>query len=90
MASPLLEAATAELEALLSQLGTAPHGLTADAAAARLSAVGPNLVAHERRQSLFAELVGRARNPLNFLLLSLAAVSFSVSGPPRSSRSWCC
>ncbi|MGC1889997.1 MAG: cation-transporting P-type ATPase [Stellaceae bacterium] len=78
MARPLLDAAAAEPEALLSRMGTTPQGLTAEEAAVRLRIVGPNLIAHDRRQSLFAELVGRARNPLNFLLLSLAAVSFSL------------
>jgi Mg2+-importing ATPase len=76
MARPMLNAAAAEPESLLSRMGTTPQGLTAEEVAVRLRAVGPNLVAHERRQSLFAELVGRARNPLNFLLLSLAAVSY--------------
>ena len=76
MARPLLNAAAAEPESLLSRMGTTPQGLTAEEVAVRLRAVGPNLVAHDRRQSLFAELVGRARNPLNFLLLSLAAVSY--------------
>jgi Mg2+-importing ATPase len=69
-------AAGAETEALLGRLGTTPQGLSAAEAAARLRATGPNLVAHERRQSLLSELLGRAGNPLNFLLLSLAAVSF--------------
>jgi Mg2+-importing ATPase len=78
MARLVLDAAAAEHESLLSRMGTTPQGLTAEEAAVRLHAVGPNLVAHERRQSLFRELVGRARNPLNFLLLSLAAVSFSL------------
>jgi len=35
------------------------------------------------QQSPLAELIGRARNPLNFLLLSLAAVSF-VLGDQRA------
>ena len=76
MARPLLDAAAAEPESLLSRMGTTFQGLTAEEAAGRLRTVGPNLVAHERRQSLLAEFLGRARNPLNFLLLSLAAVSF--------------
>src|SRR5215469_17557717 len=76
MARLLLDATAAEPECLLSRMGTTPQGLTAEEAAARLRTVGPNLVAHDRRQSLLAELIGRARNPLNFLLLSLAAVSF--------------
>ena len=72
----LTDAAAAEPKALLKQLGTTSEGLTAEAAAQRLFALGPNLVAHERKQSLVEELIGRAKNPLNFLLLSLAAVSY--------------
>ena len=76
IAQRLIDAAAAEPKALLKQLGTTSEGLTAEAAAQRLSALGPNLVAHERQQSLVEELIGRAKNPLNFLLLSLAAVSY--------------
>jgi len=76
IAQRLIDAAAAEPKALLQQLGTTSEGLSAEAAAQRLSALGPNLVAHERRQSLLQELVGRAKNPLNFLLLSLAALSY--------------
>ena len=76
IAQRLIDAAAAEPKALLKQLGTTSEGLSAEAAAQRLSALGPNLVAHERRQSLLQELVGRAKNPLNFLLLSLAALSY--------------
>ena len=54
------------------------EGLTSEAAATRLSALGPNLVAHERQQTVLEELIGRAKNPLNFLLLTLAAVSYSL------------
>jgi P-type Mg2+ transporter len=76
IAQRLLDAAVADPEQLLKQLGSTHEGLTAEIAAERLSAYGPNLVAHERQQSLFRELIGRAKNPLNFLLLALAAVSF--------------
>jgi P-type Mg2+ transporter len=37
---------------------------------------GLNLVARERQQNLVTELFGRAKNPLNFWLLTLAAVSY--------------
>src|SRR5262249_37628291 len=57
------------------QLGSTHEGLTPEMAAARLGAYGPNLVAHEGQQSLISELLGREKNPLNFLLLTLAAVS---------------
>src|SRR5215510_4148811 len=85
IAQRLIDAAAAEPEALLKQLGTTSDGLTAEAAAQRLSALGPNLVAHDHRQHLLRELVGRARNPLNFLLLSLAALSYFL-GDRKSTR----
>jgi hypothetical protein len=71
-----LDAAAAEPKELLKQLDTTNEGLTSEAAATRLNALGPNLVAHERRQTVLEELIGRAKNPLNFLLLTLAAVSY--------------
>jgi Mg2+-importing ATPase len=76
IAQRLTDAASAETGELLKQLGTTSEGLTTEAAAQRLSTLGPNLVAHERQQSLVEELIGRAKNPLNFLLLSLAAISY--------------
>jgi Mg2+-importing ATPase len=76
IAQRLIDAAAAEPEELLKQLGATSEGLTTEAAAQRLSALGPNLVAHERQQSLVEELIERAKNPLNFLLLSLATLSY--------------
>jgi Mg2+-importing ATPase len=76
IAQRLIDAAGAEPEKLLKQLGTTSEGLTIEVAAQRLFEHGPNLIAHERQQSLVEELIGRAKNPLNFLLLSLAAVSY--------------
>ena len=70
-------------ETLLNQLGTTPEGLTTEAAAARLRIVGPNLVAHERQQSPLEELIGRAKNPLNFLLL-ISGGSFLFLGDRRA------
>ena len=75
IAQRLLDAAAADPEQLLKQLGSTHEGLTPEMAAARLGAYGPNLVAHEGQQSLISELLGREKNPLNFLLLTLAAVS---------------
>ena len=76
IAQLLIDAAGAETGELLKQLGTTSEGLTTEAAAQRLSTLGPNLIAHEHQQSLVEELIGRAKNPLNFLLLSLAAISY--------------
>ena len=47
-------------------------------AAHRLRRVGLNRIAHERRPSLLRELAGRAKNPLNALLLSLAVASYAL------------
>jgi P-type Mg2+ transporter len=76
IAQRLLDASSAEPEILLTELDTTRDGLTPEAAAVKLAAFGPNLVAHERQQTLVEELIGRAKNPLNFLLLTLAAASY--------------
>ena len=68
---------------LLRQLGTSTDGLTDTEAAARLVRIGPNQVAREKQQTIAQELAGRAKNPLNALLLSLAAVSW-VTGDARA------
>jgi Mg2+-importing ATPase len=85
IAQRLIDAAAAGPGELLKQLGTTPEGLTSEVAVQRRVAFGPNLVAHERQQSLIEELIGRARNPLNFLLLSLAAVSYFLGDSRASS-----
>ena len=72
----LIDAAALEPEELLKQLDTTSEGLTTEAATQRLSSFGSNRVAHERQQSLLEELIVRAKNPLNFLLLFLAALSY--------------
>ena len=69
--------------AVLAALGTGPAGLSEEEAALRLKAVGPNRVAAEREQSALAAFFVHARNPLNFLLLALAAVSW-LTGDARA------
>ena len=59
-----------------SAAGTSAEGLSQFEADARLQKIGPNLVARERKATIVQELWGRARNPLNALLLTLAALSF--------------
>jgi P-type Mg2+ transporter len=58
------------------KLGSAPEGLSETDAASRLREFGYNLVARERKATIPEELWSRARNPLNALLLTLAAVSY--------------
>ncbi len=64
------------MDALWSVLRASPDGLEAAEAKARLASSGPNLIAKEGRPSVVKELWGRARNPLNALLLTLAATSY--------------
>ena len=59
---------------VLEALGTSPQGLTGPVAAARLEAVGANVLT-TRRVTVFGVLVRQLRNPLLILLLSAAAVS---------------
>src|SRR5437660_1588842 len=61
--------------ATLRLLGSRPEGLTEAEVEARLAATGPNQIAQEGRKPILAELATRAKNPLNLLLLSLAAIS---------------
>ncbi len=58
------------------EAGSCLEGLSQTEAAARLRKFGLNLVTRERKVSILEELWGRARNPLNALLLSLAIVSY--------------
>src|SRR6516164_3995373 len=59
-----------------ASVGSTPEGLTASEAERRLREFGLNLVTRERRATILEELWGRARNPLNALLLTLAIVSY--------------
>ena len=85
IAQRLIDAAAAEPDELLQQLGTTSEGVTTEAAAQRRSAFGPNLVAHERQQSLVEELMGRIKNPsISCCCLSRQRLIFSAtSGRPR-------
>lgn len=63
-------------EAVLRQLGSSKDGLDGGDAAARLRAMGANSITQEEQPSIVRELLGRAKNPLNGLLLSLAFASY--------------
>jgi P-type Mg2+ transporter len=65
-------------------VGSARDGLTASEAENRLRQFGLNLVTRERRATILEELWGRAKNPLNALLLTLAVVSWFL-GDARAS-----
>jgi len=59
-----------------AKLASTLEGLSQTEADARLKKIGPNIVARERKATILEELWGRARNPLNALLLTLAATSY--------------
>ena len=66
----------------LHRLHATPEGLTPGQVKARLRAVGPNQITQHVRHTIFGELVSRSINPLNLLLLTLAAASY-LSGDQR-------
>src|SRR5260370_20717555 len=59
-----------------AEAGSGLEGLSQAEADARLKKIGPNLVTRERKATILQELWGRARNPLNALLLTLAIISY--------------
>ena len=75
----LARAATAQIDALLQELGASREGLAEDEAARRLRRFGPNRVAQESGGGVLRELARHVFNPLNGLLLTLAAASFAMS-----------
>jgi Mg2+-importing ATPase len=60
----------------LRSLGCAESGLDEGEAKARLRRLGANKIAQEQQPGIVHELISRARNPLNTLLLTLAVVSY--------------
>ncbi|WP_414470955.1 magnesium-translocating P-type ATPase [Microvirga sp. M2] len=67
-----------------ARVGSTPQGLSQAAAKRRLKQFGLNVATRERRATIPQELWGRARNPLNALLLTLAIVSYFL-GDVRAS-----
>jgi P-type Mg2+ transporter len=74
----LLRLARMPAEKACAALNSSPDGLSRRQAALRLKRHGPNVVTRERAPTLLAELWGRARNPLNALLVVLAATSYAL------------
>jgi len=65
-----------EPDTCCAQLASSLMGLTPEEAERRLNIYGRNLVTRERQPSLLEELWGRAKNPLNALLLTLGMMSY--------------
>jgi Mg2+-importing ATPase len=79
----LVELAALGVPGVLQRLGASECGLSADEVARRRADWGENRIAHERRELLAMQVVRRLANPLNLLLLALAAVSM-VMGDDRA------
>ena len=62
-------------EDALQQMRSVQAGLTPSEVAARLRTVGRNEIVREARQTILNEIVSRAINPLNLLLLFLSVAS---------------
>ncbi len=76
ISNEIVELSRKDREMVLSLLGSSQEGLDVSEANARLKTDGPNLITQEERPTILRELAGRAKNPLNGLLLSLAFISY--------------
>jgi P-type Mg2+ transporter len=76
----LITAAQVPVDEVFERLDSTADGLTDDAAAGRLDALGPNVI-HQRRVTALGVLGAQVRNPLLVLLLGAAAVS-GLTGDP--------
>ena len=74
----LLQLSRLPPEEACRSVGSSLAGLTCEEVEARLKRYGANVVTREQRPSIAKELWGRARNPLNALLVTLAVVSYSL------------
>lgn len=72
----MIEVAIMDTATLLQDMGSSPEGLLDREAEERFEQYGPNAVVHEKHKSIAVELFDRFKNPLNLLLLVLAAISF--------------
>jgi Mg2+-importing ATPase len=72
----LMSISRLDVEPACQTCGSNLAGLNTDEANRRLQAYGLNLVTRERKPSILQEILGRAKNPLNALLLTLATVSY--------------
>jgi Mg2+-importing ATPase len=71
--------AAATAEAALTHLGVSAEGLSAEEVTRRRAQWGPNRVQRQEQAPILLELWRRLRNPLNALLLGLAALSWLLS-----------
>jgi P-type Mg2+ transporter len=79
--SKLVELATLEVSQVLKALDATAEGLSPAQVSVRCQAYGENRVGREEHETLPAQLLRRLLNPLNILLLTLAAVSVVMDDP---------
>ena len=60
---------------VLARVGSSPQGLSATEAARRLSEVGPNVLEHKSRESLFKILFRQINDPLIWVLIASSIVA---------------
>ncbi len=73
------------VDAVLATLGSdADEGLSAAEAAARLGRHGPNRIVGERAPSLWRVVLGQLRDPMNLMLIAVAAVSLVIGEVPTA------
>ncbi|HYA79803.1 MAG TPA: cation-transporting P-type ATPase, partial [Methylocystis sp.] len=72
----LLAAASMDEDEVLALVSSRLEGLDEQEALTRLAVFGPNVVSRNGAPTLAMEFWDRAKNPLNLLLLSLAAFSY--------------
>jgi P-type Mg2+ transporter len=84
VSAELVASSQCDAAAALRGLDCTEAGLDETEAAARLKRFGPNRIAREQRTGVVFELINRTKNPLNVLLLTLAAISYFL-GDKRAS-----
>ena len=74
----LLQLSRLDAAEACKSVGSLLAGLSVEGAEARLKRYGANVVTREHKPSIAKELWRRARNPLNALLVTLAAMSYTL------------
>jgi Mg2+-importing ATPase len=76
LSKKLLSSACIDTDALLTELDSGLQGLSQEEAETRLEKVGPNVIASEKRKSVWMRLRDNVKNPLVILLMVLGIISF--------------
>ncbi|OZB32280.1 MAG: magnesium-translocating P-type ATPase [Ferrovum sp. 34-44-207] len=82
--SLLSEVASSDGDIALRRLNSSMEGLLDREVEERLAQYGPNAIIHEKHQGPLKQLLSYFKNPLNILLLILAAISFYLGDKEAS------